>query len=139
MDTKTALTKTLLEQLGMDVNDNEVHKYRKVFWQNPRKKDENGLRLTDAGMLAFERADIKGYPIRFPKDTEWTSKLVIWLDKFIDCPYYIGVKEIVVFSEKMAIQLVLFSGDLQKFGLAKARSVANKQQQEREKVLDKTA
>jgi hypothetical protein len=48
---------------------------------------------------------------------------MIWLDRFIDGPWHITKKSIVVFKEKTAVQLILFSGDVQKFGLAKAMSL----------------
>lgn len=132
MDPKDVLTKTLLEHIGIEVNDVNIKKYKKTFWQNYRKKGLRGMRLTDAGVLAFDTADIKSYKIDIPKDTEWTSQLIIWLDNFIDCPYYIDKKSLIVYSEKIAVQLILFSGDLQKFGRAKSKSVANKQLDEME-------
>jgi hypothetical protein len=51
------------------------------------------------------------------------------MDQFIDCPFYLTKKAIFVYSEKMAVQLVLFSGNIQKYGLSRAMSVAKTQQQ----------
>lgn len=127
MEPKDTLTETLLTEMGMDVSAESIKKYKKVFWKNPHKVGLRGMRLTDAGLVAFERANIKEYTIRVPKEIEWTNQLIIWLDNFIDCPYYISKKDLVVFSEKMAVQLVLYAGDLQKFGLAKSRNIAKKQ------------
>ncbi len=42
--------------------------------------------------------------------------------KFIDCPYYISPRSIIVTNEKKAVELTLFSGDLRKYGLTKAMS-----------------
>jgi hypothetical protein len=63
---------------------------------------------------------MKSYNIPFPTEFTLTNQVIIWLDKFIDGPYYITNRSITVFKEKIAIQLILFSGDVQKFGLAKA-------------------
>jgi hypothetical protein len=42
------------------------------------------------------------------------------MDNFIDCPYYLGSKGIIVTNEKKAMELHLFSGDIRKYGLTKA-------------------
>lgn len=140
MDYKVVLTKQFLEQLGLPSDDATIAKYLFIWWQNPRKEGASGLKLREEGFLTLTtKLNIKAYPIRFPKETVWTSQLIVRLNKFIDCPYYIDKKEIYVFSERMAIQLVLFSGDITKFGLAKFNSVAKKQQESREELLDKTA
>jgi hypothetical protein len=49
-----------------------------------------------------------------------TSQIIIFLDKFIDCPYYLTNRSITVTSERKAVELGLFSGDLRKYGLTKA-------------------
>lgn len=136
MDYKVTLTKMFLDQLGMSSDDKNIKKFLSVFWQNPRKKVNAGLRLTDAGFTALtEKLNIKNYPIRFPKETEWTSQLVVRLDKYIDCPYYISKHIMYVFSEKMAVQLVLFSGDITKFGRSKHRITANKTTNSVDKII----
>ena len=57
----------------------------------------------------------------FDEPVEYTSQLIIWLDQFINCPWYVTKKEIFVFNENMAIQLVLFSGNITRFTAAKAK------------------
>jgi hypothetical protein len=97
-----------------------------LLWQNPRKKAVGGMRLTDEGFAVFiEKMDMKSYDIEFPKEFTLTNQTTIWLDRFIDGPYYVTKKSIIVFKEKTAVQLVLFSGDVEKFGLAKAMSLKN--------------
>ena len=126
MDVKTHLTKIISTQLGWALDEKTLDKNQAVIWQNPRKKEIGGFRLTDEGYKVFtEQMDIKSYDIEFPKEFTLTNQTVIWLDRFIDSPYYITKKSIVVFKEKTAVQLVLFSGDVQKFGLAKAMSLKN--------------
>ena len=77
----------------------------------------------------MQQADIKCHQIDLPKEVEWTNRLIIQMDQFIDCPFYLTKKAIFVYGEKMAVQLVLFSGNIQKYGLSKAMSVAKTQQQ----------
>ena len=45
---------------------------------------------------------------------------MIFLDKFINCPYYLAPYSLYVTNEKKALELHLFSGDLRKYGLNKA-------------------
>ena len=49
---------------------------------------------------------------------------VLGMDIF---PDYVDKKKIVVTMEKMALQLMLFAGDITKYGLARAMSKANDQ------------
>jgi len=49
-----------------------------------------------------------------------TTQVIIFLDQFIDCPYYFTNRSIFVTSEKKAVELTLFSGDLRKYGITKA-------------------
>jgi hypothetical protein len=49
-----------------------------------------------------------------------TTQIIIFLDKFIDCPYYLTKDGILVTNEKKAVELALFSGDVRKYGLNKA-------------------
>jgi hypothetical protein len=53
----------------------------------------------------------------------YNNQEIIWLDNFIDCPWFLTKKEIFVFGEKMAVQLVLFSGNIKKFAHAKAENL----------------
>ena len=119
MDAKYSLTDAIGNNLGW--TDAEKKEKHSIIWQNPRKKAVGGLRLTDEGHRIFtEDADIKSYNIEMPKGLTITNQITIWLDRFIDGPYYLTKNSIVVFKEKTAVQLILFSGDVQKFGIAKA-------------------
>lgn len=119
MDVKYSLTSAIGDTLGW--TDAEKQEKHSIIWQNPRKKAMGGLRLTDEGFRIFtEDADIKSYNIEMPKGLTITNQITIWLDRFIDGPYYLSKNSIVVFKEKTAVQLILFSGDVQKFGIAKA-------------------
>lgn len=126
MDIKRQLTEIISKELDWPTDPKTFEKNHALIWQNPRHKETGGLRLTDIGFETFvEKMDIKSYDIEFPKEFTVTNQIVIWLDRFIDSPYYITRKSIVVFKEKTAVQLVLFSGDVQKFGLSKAMALKN--------------
>ena len=56
-----------------------------------------------------------------------TTQVIIYLDKFIDCPYFLTNKYIIVTNEKKAVELTLFSGDVRKYGLRKAMTRSKKE------------
>lgn len=120
MNLKTDITKYVLETSGLEATEERVRKTIPIWWFSTRQKEKGGLRLTDQGFEAFQTAGIKDYKVKFEEPINFTNQLVIWLDQFIDCPFYLRNKEIYVFSEKMAVQLVLFSGNIQKYTSAKA-------------------
>ena len=126
MDIKLQLTKIVSNQLGWPSDDKTLQKNHCLIWQNPRAKVQGGYRLTDEGLDIFmAKMEMKSYEIDFPAELTITNKITIWLDRFIDGPYYITKKSIIVFKEKMAVQLILFSGDVEKFGIAKVMSQKN--------------
>jgi hypothetical protein len=121
MNWKETYTKIFLKQLGKGVNDVALKEYMPVWWQNTRVKDEGGLRLTDEGFrMITEDLELSTYDVPYPVDFELTTQTVLFLDKFINCPYYMGRRGITVTDEKKALELHLFSGDIRKYGLTKA-------------------
>jgi hypothetical protein len=72
--------------------------------------------------MLVEQLKVTNYKIDFPKEMEWTVELILNLDKFLESPYYIAGNSIIVFMERPAVELILFGGDLQKYGLARAKS-----------------
>ncbi len=129
MNQRIDITRYVLKELGKRHDDEYVKDMLPRFWVNPRQKDSGGLRLTEDGYKWLKEADIKDYQIDIPKGTHWSNQLIIWLDQYIESPFYLTAKAIFVFNERMAVQLVLFSGNVEKFGLAKAKAVARKQQE----------
>ena len=121
MNWKEIYTKIFLQNSGTSVNDLTIREYMPQWWQNTRIKDAGGLRLTDEGFrFITEELELATYDVPYPPDFTLTTQVIIWLDKFIDCPYYMGKKSITVTNEKKAVELHLFSGDVRKYGLAKA-------------------
>jgi len=122
MDPKDNYTLLFLRAANQDENKDFISS-RSIWWYNQRNKSEGGLRLTEQGYtFVIEQAQIKEYVVPFPNDLKLTPQILIWLDKFIAGPYYINKKSIIVFSEKVAFELYLFSGDVHKMGAAKALS-----------------
>ena len=117
---KKVYTKLFLQELGKSTSDNSITEHLPLWWQNTRQKDNSGLRLTNDGFEVIQKIDLKVYDIPFPKDMPLTTQIIIFLDKFIDCPYYLTKDGILVTNEKKAVELALFSGDIRKYGLNKA-------------------
>lgn len=123
MDTKDTYTNIFLRAAEIDIPEDEIKKRRVDWWWNVRNKEDGGLRLTDPAIKFIQDiAKIKTYKVEFPKDFKITPQVLLWLDKFIDSPYYITRRSITVLKEKAAFELYLFSGDVQKLGYNKALS-----------------
>ena len=126
MDTKTAYTRTFMELLEQPVHDESIKTNYYTWWQNVRESYQaRSLRLTREGLKMLERLDIKTYVIKFPDRIIFTPQTYLWLDEFVDCPYFVDKKNIVVTLERMALQLMMFAGDITKYGLARAMSKAD--------------
>ena len=123
MNWKEIYTKIFLKESGKSVNESTMQEFMPVWWQNNRSKDKGGLRLTDSGMeFVTSEIELTTYEVPFPKDFTMTSNTLVWLDEFIDCPYWIGRHGMIVTNEKKALELHLFSGDVKKYGINKALS-----------------
>jgi hypothetical protein len=122
MNWKETYTKIFLKQLGMALTEPNIKQYMPIWWQNTRAKDVGGLRLTEEGYQMLSQIEIAVYDVPYPKDMPLTTQVIIFLDQFIDCPYFLTNRSITVTNEKKAVELTLFSGDLRKYGLTKALS-----------------
>jgi hypothetical protein len=121
MDRKNIYTRSILRASGQEIDETLLKKMKLTWWFNVRLKVDGGLRLTDEGLrFITEEAGIKTYAVELPSKLKMTSQILIWLDNFINSPYYLSTKEIIVTEEKTAFELYLFSGDIQKLGYTKA-------------------
>jgi len=119
MDKKTSLTAIFLKEAGKSFE--ELQQSKNVWWWNYRQKDSGGLRLTEEGYnFILDNTEVRSYKVDFPKDLKLTPQVLIYLDRFITCPYFVDKSSITVFEEKSALELYLFSGDIKKMGTAKA-------------------
>ena len=121
MDQKDNYTKVFLKAANQPFDAPDIKDKRTLWWYNIR--DVGGLRLTDEAKMHIEQiAKIKTYKVDFPKQFKITPKVLLWLDNFIESPYYITKKTITVLKERSAFELYLFSGDISKMGYNKALS-----------------
>jgi hypothetical protein len=129
MDRKTAYTRTFMQLLEQPIHDETVKTNYYTWWQNVRESYQaRSLRLTKQGFQMIEELDIKTYTIKFPQKIIFTPQTYLWLDEFVDCPYFVDKAKIIVTMEKMALQLMLFAGDVTKYGLARAMSKVEDQE-----------
>ena len=128
MNWKEVYTKLFLKELGKSTNSLAVKEYMSIWWKNNRDKEEGGLRLTEEGFDVLTEINLATYDIPYPRDVPLSTQVIIHLDNFIDCPYYLTNRSIVVTNEKKAVELTLFSGDLRKYGLTKAVNRQKKEQ-----------
>jgi hypothetical protein len=122
MVSKTTYTKIFLKELGKSAGEAAIKEYLPLWWYNTRNKEKGGLRLTEAGFDVVNDIGLQTYDIPYPRDMPLTTQVIIYLDQFIDCPYYLTNRSITVTNEKKAVELTLFSGDLRKYGINKAMS-----------------
>ena len=125
-DKRQIITEGLIQKLSLDPKKYKL--YHTAWWVNPRRKTTGGFRLTEIGYKAFKHLDIEEFLVDLDGEIEWNSQMILQIDKFVDSPFYLTPKKIHLFDSSMAVQLILFSGNLQKFGRARALSIAKKQQ-----------
>lgn len=120
MNWKETYTKIFLKELGKSTSDATVKEYIPSWWMNTRDRGKAGLRLTEEGFDIVKEIGLETYEIPYPKEMPVTAQVIIFLDKFIDCPYFLAKRSIVVTNERKAVELTLFSGDVRKYGYTKA-------------------
>ena len=120
---KDAYTKAFLQAAELPVNEKNIKDYKAVWWWSFRNKNQGGLRLTEQALeFIEEHAKIKTYKIEFPKEFAFTPQVLLWLDNYIDSPFFVNKKYIIVMKEKAAFELYLLSGDVRKLGHNRAMS-----------------
>lgn len=112
---KLEITKYVMNCLEISDKQHNLKNHLRLWWKNTRQKNKGGLALTGQGFAALSNADIRYYRINFAENLEFESKIILGLDNFIDCPFYITKKEIYVFDEFTAVQMILFEGNIKKF------------------------
>lgn len=109
----------MIEQTDMAATAINVENYLHKWWFNP--SISSGLRLSLAGYKYMtEELQIISYEIAYPdKPFDISSKTMIRLQKIMNCPFYLKNDSIVVFSERKAMELSMYSGDLNIYVLSK--------------------
>jgi hypothetical protein len=127
---RDTLTKIFLQQWGKSIDDANLNMYSRTWWQSNRVNKQNAFRLSDKGFeFLTNDLELKSYEVPFTESIELSPQTIIFLERYIDCPYFLTTESITVFSEKKSFELYLFSDDIRKFGLIKAMN-------ERQKELD---
>jgi hypothetical protein len=128
MITRTALTKIFLQQWGKSTDDANINLYSHKWWQSNRVNKPNAFRLSDEGYeFLVKELELKEYEIPFTEPIELSPQTIIFLERYVDCPYYLTNQSITVFAEKKGFELMLFSDDIRKFGLVKAMTERQKE------------
>jgi hypothetical protein len=127
MITRDALTKIFLQQWGKSIDETNVKLFSRKWWQSTRAGKQTNFRLSDDGYeFLVKELDLKEYEIPFTEPIELSPQTIIFLERYVDCPYYLTPMSITVFSEKKGFELMLFSDDIRKFGLIKAMNERKK-------------
>lgn len=127
MISRDALTKIFLQQWGKSTDDANFQMYNRVWWQSTRKGKENAFRLSDQGYEFLTGVlELKEYEIPFTEPIELSPQTIVFLERYVDCPYYLTNMSITVFSEKKSFELMLFSDDIRKYGIIKAMNERQK-------------
>ena len=123
MNWKETYTKIFLKNANIAIGQNTLKEYMPMWWKNSRSKNFGGLRLTDEGITFIkDKLQLQTYDVPFPNDFTLTTQVIIFLDKYLDTPYYLADDGVIDTNEKKAMELMLFSGDIRKYGLNKALS-----------------
>jgi len=130
MIARDTLTKIFLAQWGKSIDDTNVKLYSRKWWQSTRVGKQTAYSLSEDGFeFLTNELDLKSYEIPFTEPIELSPQTIVFLERYIDCPYFLTNQSITVFSERKSFELYLFSDDIRKFGLIKAMT-------ERQKELD---
>jgi hypothetical protein len=130
MISRETYTKIFLTELGRSTDDANVKVTMDTIWQSRRTKVDGGLRLSDKGYeFLVGEVKLQEYEIPFTEPIDLSPQIIIFFDRYLDCPYYLTYQGLTVFSEKKAFELHLFSDDIRKFGLVKAMSARSKDSQ----------
>ena len=121
MINKATYTKIFLQQLGKSTDDANIKLNLYKWWTSHRTKESGGLRLSDEGYwMLVNELELKEYEVPFTEPIELSPSTIVFLDRFMDSPYYLTNKSITVFSEKKHFELYLFSDDIRRYGIIKA-------------------
>ena len=121
MITQHALTKIFLEQWGKSSDDINVNLFSRKWWKSVRVGKPSALRLSDDGFDFLRNTlELKSYEIPCINSIDLSPQTLIFLERYLDCPYYLTNKSITVFSERKCVELYFFSDDIRRYGLSKA-------------------
>lgn len=130
IDRKT-YTKIFLKEADKSLDEANVELHLHKWWYSKRTKKNGGLRLSDEGYEFLVRdIELQEHEVPFTEQIELSPNVIIFLDNYLDCPYYLTHKSLTVFSEKAAFKLHMFSDDIRKLGLIKAMNLRKNEEEE---------
>lgn len=120
MITQSTLTSIFLKQWDKSTDEANIKFYARQWWTSVRH-NQSSLRLTAIGLdFLVNVLKIRAYEIPFTEPIEKSPQTVIFLSRYINCPYYLTNYSITVFSEIKSFELHLFSDDIRKYGIIKS-------------------
>ncbi len=130
MISRETYTKIFLKSLDRSCDDANVKLYMNKLWQSRRTKESGGLRLSEGGYeFLVSELGLKEYEIPFADKIDLSPQTIIFFDQFLDCPYYLTVQSLTVFTEKKAFELYMSADDIRKYGLVKAMNARKENSQ----------
>lgn len=115
----TQIFQKAIKESTLNINDKDL----KRIWTNPTKKRKGGLGLSEFGLKVLkEGLNLESYTIKLPPNVDLKPQVIVWMDQFLNCPFYLTPLDITVFNERKAVELHLFAGDIHKYGLGKAKT-----------------
>jgi hypothetical protein len=121
-------TKIFLKESGKSIDKATVSLHSHKWWYSKRNKKRGGLRLSDEGYEFLIRdLELHEHEVPFTEHIELSPNVIIFLDQYLECPYYLTPRSLIVFSEKEAFKLHMFSDDIRKLGLIKAMNTHKKE------------
>jgi hypothetical protein len=129
MISRELYTKIFLKELDRSTDEASVKMLMNKIWQSRRTKEGGGLRLSLEGYeFLVDEVKLESYEVPFSEHIELSPQTIIFFDRFMDCPYLLTSQSLIVFSEKKAFELHIFSDDIRKYGLVKAMNARKKEQ-----------
>ena len=120
MIARDALTKIFLQQWGVSSDDINVKHYSRIWW-NSSRVNSSSFRLSYEGFeFITDVLKLSTYEIPLVAANGLSPQTIIFLDRYVDCPYYLTYNSIFVTSELKHFELIMFSDDIRKYGLIKA-------------------
>lgn len=119
---KETITEAVLAEINTPQIYHEIPLEQVVFkwWFSGRQE---GLRLTDEGMIAFQDANIEFYDHDFKQEGKSYYAFLAELSRKLKCPYYLGIKKlddgrksayIRLYDSKIAMMVKLY-GTIQEY------------------------
>ena len=134
---RITLTKIFLNQWGQSIDEANVVYYSKKWWKNNRIRN-NSFSLSDEGLDFLQNElKLKFYTIPFNESIQKSPQTIVYLNRFIDTPYYLSDKSLIVFSERQSLEMYLFSDDIRKYGIIKVIEYRNKLERKRKRKMKK--